>query len=104
MASPAESAERRRAVPGRVTLFFVHEYHSGASRRMDSLVAWIKVTQKRRLTVLEVDAERHPMLVEQLGVTTAPALVLVKDRQVVGRLEGQVSGREIDELIRHHLD
>jgi thioredoxin-like negative regulator of GroEL len=41
--------------------------------------------------------------VAQLGVTTAPALVLVKDRQVVGALEGRVSGREIDDLIRPHL-
>jgi thioredoxin-like negative regulator of GroEL len=104
MASPAESAERRRADSGRATLFFVREYRSGASRRMESLVAWVKVTQKRRLTVLEVDAELHPTLVEQLGVTTAPALVLVKDRQVVGLLEGRVSGREIDALIRPHLE
>jgi thioredoxin-like negative regulator of GroEL len=103
MATSTEALECRRADPGRATLFFVHEYKSGASRRMESLVAWVKVTQKRRLTVLDVDAELHPTLVEHLGVTTAPALVLVKDRQVVGRLEGRVSGREIDELIRPHL-
>jgi hypothetical protein len=36
-------------------------------------------------------------------VTTAPSLVLVKDRRVVGRLEGQVTGRQIDDLIRPHL-
>ena len=71
---------------------------------MESLVAWVKVTQKRRLTVLEIDAELHPTLLEQLGVTSAPALVLVKDRQVVGLLEGRVSGREIDELIGPHLE
>jgi thioredoxin-like negative regulator of GroEL len=70
---------------------------------MESVVAWVKVTHKRRLTVLEVDAERHPLLVEQLGVTTAPALVLVEDRRVIGLLEGRVSGREIDQLIRSHL-
>jgi thioredoxin-like negative regulator of GroEL len=104
MASPAESAKHRRADSGRATLFFVHEYRSGASRRMESLVAWVKVTQKRRLTVLEIDAELHPTLLEQLGVTSAPALVLVKDRQVVGLLEGRVSGREIDELIGPHLE
>lgn len=71
---------------------------------MASLVAWVKVTQKRRLTVLEVDTEQHPMLVARLGVTTAPSLVLVKDRHVVGLLEGRVSGREIDDLIRPHLE
>ena len=87
----------------RATLVFVRRYSSGASRRMESLVAWVKVTQKRRLTVLELDADRHSGLVARLGVTTAPSLVLVKDRRVVGRLEGKVSGREIEDLIRPHL-
>ena len=64
----------------RTTLVFVRKYSSGASRRMESLVAWVKVTQKRRLTVLELDADRHSGLVARLGVTTAPSLVLVKDR------------------------
>ena len=87
----------------RATLIFVRRYSSGASRRMESLVAWVKVTQKRRLTVLELDADRHSGLVARLGVTSAPSLVLVKNRRVVGRLEGKVSGRQIDELIRPHL-
>lgn len=70
---------------------------------MESLVAWVKVTQKRRLSVLELDADEHSGLVARLGVETAPSLVLVKDRRVVGRLEGKVSGRQIDDLIRPHL-
>ena len=85
------------------TLVFVRRYSSGASRRMESLVAWVKVTQKRRLRVVELDADRHADLVSQLGVTTAPSLVVVKDRQVVGRLEGKASGRQIEELIRPYL-
>jgi thioredoxin-like negative regulator of GroEL len=93
-----------RTGPGRpATLVFVRRYSSGASRRMESLVAWVKVTQKQRLSVLELDADRHSGLVARLGVKTAPSLVLVKDRRVVGRLEGKVSGRQIDELISPHL-
>jgi thioredoxin-like negative regulator of GroEL len=70
---------------------------------MESLVAWVKVTQKRRLDVVELDADRHSRLVAKLGVKTAPSLVLVKDHRVVGRLEGRASGRQIEELIRPHL-
>jgi hypothetical protein len=36
-------------------------------------------------------------------VTETPSLVLIKDRHVVGRLDGRVTGREIDDLIRPHL-
>jgi thioredoxin-like negative regulator of GroEL len=93
----------RRSSGARTTLVFVRRYSSGASRRMESLVAWVKVTQKRKLDVLELDADRHSPLVRKLGVRSAPSLVLVKDRRVVGRLEGRASGRQIEELIRPHL-
>jgi hypothetical protein len=32
-----------------------------------------------------------------------PALVLIKNRRIVGRLEGRATGRQIDELIRPHI-
>ena len=86
-----------------LTLVFVGRRESGVSRRMESLVAWVKVTQKKRLRVVELDADRHPGLVEQLAVTEVPTLLLVEDRRVVGRLEGRATGRQIDELIRPHL-
>jgi thioredoxin-like negative regulator of GroEL len=70
---------------------------------MASLVAWVKVTQKRRLNVIDVDVDSNPDLVSALGVSELPALVLIKDRQVVARLEGRATGRQIDELIRPHL-
>jgi thioredoxin-like negative regulator of GroEL len=103
MESHAATATESRTGSARATLVFVRRYSSGASRRMESLVAWVKVTQKRRLVVLELDADRHSSLVAKLGVTSAPSLVLVKDNRVVGRLEGRASGRQIDDLIRPHL-
>jgi thioredoxin-like negative regulator of GroEL len=70
---------------------------------MESLVAWVKVTQKKRLRVVDVDADENPKLVRKLGVSKIPALVLVKNRRVLGRLEGRVTGREIEDLIRPHI-
>jgi len=84
-------------------LVFVSKRQDGASRKMESLVAWVKVTQKKRLQVIEVDADRQPSLARSLSVRRIPSLVMVKDRQVVGRLEGRATGRQIEELIRLHL-
>lgn len=70
---------------------------------MDSLVAGVKITQKERLRVVEVDADCSPALVRELDVTEIPSLVLIKDRRIVGRLEGRVTGRQIQDLIRPHL-
>lgn len=94
--------ERDEATLG-LTLVFVGRRRSGVSRRMESLIAWVKVTQKKQLRVVEVDADRHPGLVEQLAVTEVPTLLLLENRRVVGRLEGRATGRQIDELIRPHL-
>ena len=70
---------------------------------MESLVAWVKVTQKKRLRVVDVDTDRNPALARRLAVAYVPSLVLIKDRRVVGRLEGRATGREIEDLIRPHL-
>jgi thioredoxin-like negative regulator of GroEL len=70
---------------------------------MESLVAWVKVTQRKRLRVIDVDADRNPTITRKLEVREIPTLVLIKDRRVVGRLEGRATGRQIDELIRPHL-
>ncbi|MGH3066265.1 MAG: thioredoxin family protein [Gaiellaceae bacterium] len=70
---------------------------------MESVVAWIEVTQKKRLRVVQVDADRNPLLVEQLAVGEVPTLLLFDDRRVVGRLEGRATGRQIDELISRHV-
>ena len=70
---------------------------------MESLVAWVKVTRKRDLRVVDVDVDRSPALVKRLRVGRIPTLVLVKNRRVVGRLEGRATGRQIDALIGPHL-
>jgi thioredoxin-like negative regulator of GroEL len=70
---------------------------------MESLVAWVRVTQKKRLRVIDVDADSNPQLVGELGVAETPSLVLIKDRREVGRLVGRATGRQIEDLIRPHV-
>ena len=70
---------------------------------MQSLVAWVKVTHKRTLRVVEVDADEEPRLAERLRIRQVPALVLVKRRRVVGRLEGRVTGDDIERLVEPHV-
>jgi thioredoxin-like negative regulator of GroEL len=91
-------------IPNRTpALVFLSKRSSGPSRRMESLVAWVKVTQKKKLRVIDVDADENPSVVEKLEVGNIPALVLIKDRRVLGRLEGRATGQQIDDLIRPHL-
>ena len=66
---------------------------------MESLVAWVKVTQRKRLRVVDLDADRNPELAHHLGVRETPTLLVVHNGSVVGRHEGRATGRQIEELI-----
>lgn len=70
---------------------------------MESLLAWVKVTHKKSLRVVEIDADSHAEAAERLAVTTVPTLVLIAEGRIVGRLEGPATGHEIDELISPYL-
>jgi thioredoxin 1 len=85
------------------TLLFFTRRTSGPARRMASLVAWIEAREKRRLRVVEVDADDNRDLADRLLVSEVPALVLVKDRRPVGRLQGRVTGIQIERLIDAHI-
>ena len=88
----------------RPVLLFFSNRRSGPARRMSSLVAWIRVTEKKRLRVVEVDADANAKLAEALDVTVVPSLVLVRGEKVLGRLEGRVTGSEIADLIGPHVE
>jgi len=70
---------------------------------MESLVAWVEVSQKRRVRVLKLDADRHLEVARRLRVRSVPSVLMVRDGHVVGRLEGRSTGRQIDELISAHV-
>lgn len=70
---------------------------------MESLVAWIRVTKRKRLRVIDLDAERSPELAQHLGVRQTPTLIVLRDGSVVDRLEGRATGRQIEDLISPHL-
>ena len=101
MGTRSERAEEQGSGggPAAVTLVFVGRRHCGASRRMESLVAWIKVTHKKHLRVVELDADRSPELAQRLGVRKTPTLVLLRGSAILRRLEGRATGRQIEELI-----
>lgn len=70
---------------------------------MSSLVAWVRVTEKARLRVLEVDVDRDTAVADAMRVRTVPSLVLVRGRRELGRLEGRATGPQIERLIRPHV-
>src|SRR5262245_60875920 len=100
---PDHDTEPSMAPDHRPLLLFFTNRRSGVARRMASLVAWVSVTEKSRLRVIEVDVEENERFTRALEVSTVPTLLVVHDRRVLARHEGRATGQDIDELIRPHV-
>ena len=102
---PEDMARAAETTPPELpTLVFVSRRTCGRSRRMASLVAWVRVTKKRQVHVVDLDADRSPELTRRLGVRETPSLLLLERGRVVGRLDGRSTGRQIEELIGPELE
>ena len=85
-------------------LAFFTEPRSGPARRMESLIAHRARKERGRLRVARVDVTQKPDVAERLNVETVPTLLLIKEKRVVGRLEGRVSAPRIQRMLDQHLD
>jgi len=85
-------------------LVFFTESRSGPARRMESLLAHLARKERGRLRVTCVDVGEQPDVAQRLNVETVPTLLLIKQKRVVGRLEGRVSAPRIERLLDEHLE
>lgn len=88
----------------RPLLVFFSSPRSGPARRMESLLAHLARKERHRLRVAQVDIDARQDLAAKLHASSAPTLVLVKDRRVAARIEGRASAPQIEALLAEHLD
>jgi thioredoxin-like negative regulator of GroEL len=82
--------------------FFTSE-RSGPARRMESLLAHLSRRERAWLRVTLVDVDRQPEVARRLHVREVPTLLLIKNKRVVGRLEGRASAPRIERMLATHL-
>ena len=70
---------------------------------MESLLAHIARKERDQLAVRKVDVDARPEVAARFRISTVPALVLVKDRRVVARLDGRATTPRIEEMLDEHL-
>ena len=88
----------------RPLLVFFSSRRSGPARRMESLLAHIARKERERLRVTIIDVDDKPELADRFRVESVPALVLVKGKRAVARLDGRASAPRIEQMIEPHLD
>lgn len=84
-------------------LVFFYSPTSGPSRRMDGLVSWLYVRERKRLRLRLVNVEASAETARRYRVSEVPTLLLIKGREVVARLEGKATGQQIDDAVLPHL-
>lgn len=84
-------------------LLFFTDPTSGPARRMESLLAHLARKERDRLQVQRVDVSKRPETAEQMKVEVVPTLLLIKEKRVVGRLEGRASAPKIEQMLEPHL-
>ena len=86
-------------------LIFFYSPHDGAARRADGFLA--QVLQRRRnhetFVVHRVDVESHPELAARFRVAETPALVVVDEKRVSGRLARPTGVVDIQALLEPWL-
>lgn len=87
----------------RPLLVFFSTQRSGPARRMESLLAHLARKERARLRVTKVDVDARPDLAARFAVEEVPALVLVKDRRAVARIDGRTSAPRIERMLAPHL-
>jgi thioredoxin-like negative regulator of GroEL len=85
------------------TLLFFTSPTSGPARRMESLLAHLARKERDRLRISRIDVAASPDWAERFKIGDVPALVLIKDRRPVARLEGRVSAPQIDRMLEPSL-
>ena len=85
-------------------LVFFCSQRSGPARRMESLLAPLARKERSRVRIRRVDVDANPALAERFEITTIPTIVLVRDKQALGRIEGRASAPRIERLLAEHLE
>lgn len=77
----------------------------GPCRVVGPLVDQISSEYKERgLSVGKLDADGAKDLIRELGIRNIPTLLVYKDGEIVERNTGNVTKKEIEELINNHLN
>ena len=71
---------------------------------MESLLSHLERKERSRLRVLHVDIDVRADLAAKFKVDSVPALVLVKDKKVVARVDGRASAPKIDKMLAPYLE
>jgi thioredoxin-like negative regulator of GroEL len=103
MTQAAEAIQQH--APAKPKLVFFHSKVCGRCRRVEGFIAQVLQRRKNHGTFVlhEIDIDERPDLVERFRIDEVPALLVVADRRVKGRLKHPRGCRDIEEMLKPWL-
>lgn len=100
-----QAAAAASKVAARPRLVFFSSKVCGRCRRVEGFVAQVLQRRKNHGTFIlhKVDVEERPDLVERFRIDEVPALLVVADRRVQGRLTHPRGCRDLEEMLKPWL-
>lgn len=75
----------------------------GPCRRVSPMLEDLAQALAGQVRVVKVNVDRHQLWAQRLGVSAIPTLVLFREGQMVGRLDGVPSPQHLVRLIQQNL-
>jgi len=82
------------------TLVEVRAEWSGGSHLMDLIVNKIGEEFRKEVRIVRIDFEVHKELLNQFGVVSAPALLLISKGQLIEVIKETLSRRRLEKIVR----
>lgn len=100
--SDAEFVAEMQSSPQLVLIYFWAPW-CGPCRLMSPLMDWAATTYGDRLKVIKMEIDPNPETVAKYQVQGVPALVLLKDGELIASQEGAVGKQKLIEMLEAHL-
>jgi thioredoxin-like negative regulator of GroEL len=87
-------------------LLFFRSATSGHCRLVEGYLAHVLTAGRNHTTfeVTHIDVNRNPAFADQLGVTEVPAILLVEEGRLIGRLDNLRGTRQIRDFLQPWLN